>query len=286
MNTPYPAAAPHQQKPDSQHERFSHKIKRLIHYVNGRFKSMAFQILSRYYQLHATITYLYNTFIQSSQTMRKANTSFQQNAEVLIAVSKDNQNCVAKINHRFTVIDKTCDDSFQLSDILHGIAKTTGDNLAAIQNIAELTNILALNASIEAARAGIAGKGFAVVAQEIRKHAATTKDAIGTISENIKQLIVHISSLSERMHTMHDEVKEGKSLMQKIVALSEQENQVLALFNTDIAAIKETFQEYEQFAATLERMLQQSNASKSTIEQILDLVQDSMENIEKMDDGY
>jgi methyl-accepting chemotaxis protein len=286
MYSPYLGAAPQPQPPVSQQDRFSHKIKRLIHYINGRFNSMAFQIISRYYRLNATITYLYDTFIQHLQVMRKANASFQQNAEVLMEVSKDNQNYIEKINHRFTAIDKTCDDSFQLSDALQNIAKTTGDNLASIHNIAELTNILALNASIEAARAGSAGKGFAVVAQEIRKHAAATKDAIGTISENVKQLIVHITSLSERMNTMHDEVKEGKSLVQKVVAVSEQENQVLVIFNADIAAIKEAFQEYERFAAIMEKMLQQSNDSKANIEQMLALVQDSMENIEKIEDGY
>jgi methyl-accepting chemotaxis protein len=261
-------------------------MKRLIHYITSKFKIMMQAILSRCHKLNATIIYLYDAFNRVLQVMQKTNTSFQKNSEVLVEVSNNNQQYIEKVNHNFTVIDKTFDDSFQLSDALQGIAKTTGDNLAAIHNIAELTNILALNASIEAARAGAAGKGFAVVAQEIRKHAATTKDAIETISQNIKQLIIHITSLSERMNTMRAEVKEGKSLVQQIVALSSQEATVLALFNTDIAAIKETFQEYEQIAATMEKMLQQSDTSKTDIEQMLTLIQDSMESIEKAEDSY
>ncbi|MDR2807948.1 MAG: hypothetical protein LBB43_02960, partial [Spirochaetaceae bacterium] len=98
--------------------------------------------------------------------------------------------------------------------------------------------------------------------------------------------IVHITNLSERMNTMQDEVKEGKALVQKIVGLSEQEHQVLDLFNADIAAIKETFQEYEQITATMEKMLQQSNISKADIEQMLRLIQDNMESIEKIEDNY
>jgi methyl-accepting chemotaxis protein len=88
------------------------------------------------------------------------------------------------------------------------------------------------------------------------------------------------------MNTMQDEVKEGKALVQKIVGLSEQEHQVLDLFNADIAAIKETFQEYEQITATMEKMLQQSNISKADIEQMLRLIQDNMESIEKIEDNY
>jgi hypothetical protein len=88
------------------------------------------------------------------------------------------------------------------------------------------------------------------------------------------------------MNTMQDEVKEGKALVQKIVGLSEQEHQVLGLFNADIAAIKETFQEYEQITATMEKMLHQSNISKTDIEQMLRLIQVNMESIEKVEDSY
>jgi methyl-accepting chemotaxis protein len=261
-------------------------MKRLIHYISSKFKIMMFEIISRSHMLNATIIYLHNAFTRVSQVMKRTNHSFQQNSEVLVKVSKANQTSIAQVHHTFTSIDKTFDDSFQLTDALQGIAKSTGDNLAAIHNIAELTNILALNASIEAARAGTAGKGFAVVAQEIRKHAASTKDAIGAISENIRQLILHIENLSTKMNGMKDEVKEGKSLVQQIAGLSEQENQVLSVFTADIAAIEETFQEYERITATMEKMLQQSNASKTDIEQMLLLIQDNMENIERVEDSY
>ncbi|MDR2793232.1 MAG: methyl-accepting chemotaxis protein [Treponema sp.] len=218
--------------------------------------------------------------------MKKTNLSFQKNAEILIAVSKDNQKYTEAVNHNFTSIDKTFEDSFQLTDTLHGIAKVSGDNLAAIHNIAELTNILALNASIEAAHAGAAGKGFAVVAQEIRKHAATTKDAIETISQNIKQLILHIESLSQKMNGMKDEVKEGKSLIQKIVALSEQEHTVLIVVDADITRLQETFQEYDKISETLKKTIEQSDSSRANIEQMLVLFQDSMESLEKVEDSY
>ncbi|MDR2446090.1 MAG: methyl-accepting chemotaxis protein [Treponema sp.] len=218
--------------------------------------------------------------------MKKSNVSFQKNSEILASVSKDNQRHIGSVDRNFAIIDKTFDDSFQLTDALHGIAKVTGDNLSAIHNIAELTNILALNASIEAARAGAAGKGFAVVAQEIRKHAATTKDAIETISENIKELIVHIDSLSKKMNAMKDEVKEGKALTQKIVTLSEQESTALSAVNVDIASIDATFQEYGKIAETLNKTTEHSGISKMDIEQMLILFQDSMESIEKVEDSY
>jgi methyl-accepting chemotaxis protein len=277
---------PQQQKPTSKRDLFSHKMKRLVHYINSKFKVMVFEIVSRSRMLNSTIAYLHNTFNHVSSVMGNANASFQKNSEVLVNVSKDSQRYIGNVDNNFAIIDKTFDDSFQLTDALHGIAKITGDNLSAINNIAGLTNILALNASIEAARAGAAGKGFAVVAQEIRKHAATTQEAIGAISENIKRLIVHIDNLSDKMNVMKNEVKEGKSLVKKIVVLSEQENNALTAVNADIAAIDLTFQEYGEIAETLNKTIEQSNISKMDIEQMLVLFQDSMESIEKVEDSY
>jgi methyl-accepting chemotaxis protein len=286
MNTPITAAVPQQQEPAKNRDRFSHKMKRLVHYITSKFKIMMFEIISRSFMLNTTISYLYNVFIHVSDMMRKTNASFQQNTAILINISKNNQTYIEKVNHNFISIDKAFDDSFQVTDDLSGIAKVSGDNLKAIHDIAELTNILALNASIEAARAGAAGKGFAVVAQEIRKHAATTKDAIETISQNIKQLIGHIESLSEKMNGMKEEVKEGKSLLQKLVELSEQENKVFTVVTGDIASLEGTFKEYEGVIETLNKTIEQSNTSRSTIEQMLILFQDNMDNIEKVNDSY
>jgi methyl-accepting chemotaxis protein len=285
MNTPL-SAIPLQPTSISKQDRFSHKMKRLVHYITSKFKIIMFEIISRSHMLNTTILYLYNAFTRVSDMIKKTNASFQKNSEILIGVSKDNQEYIEKVNHNFTSIDKAFDDSFQLTDTLCGIAKVSGDSLTAIRDIAELTNILALNASIEAARAGTAGKGFSVVAHEIRKHAATTKDAIETTSQNIKQIIVHIENLSKKMNGMKDAVKEGKSLVQKIVALSEQENKVLTVVNTDIVGINKTFQEYDKIAETLNKTIEQSNISRANIEQMLVLFQDSMESIEKMDDCY
>nr|CRH04695.1 putative Methyl-accepting chemotaxis protein [Candidatus Magnetococcus massalia] len=79
-------------------------------------------------------------------------------------------------------------DTVQLMDKLAASAKAIGKVVELINDIAEQTNMLALNASIEAAGAGEAGKGFAVVANEVKELASQTGDATNLISQSIQEI--------------------------------------------------------------------------------------------------
>ncbi|TLX76625.1 methyl-accepting chemotaxis protein [Labilibacter sediminis] len=91
---------------------------------------------------------------------------------------------------------------FDLSEKINNAVKGITDNTKIINDIAEHTNILALNASVEAARAGSAGKGFSVVAKEVRKLAERSQEAadqINTMSAESVRLVEQSTHLFEQM---------------------------------------------------------------------------------------
>jgi methyl-accepting chemotaxis protein len=138
-------------------------------------------------------------------------------------------------------INQIVDELNQLSEQVninnHGIAELTNQTnnitsvIELITDIAEQTNLLALNAAIEAARAGEHGRGFAVVADEVRKLAERTHKATGEISVSIKSLqqdMNEIQTSSEAMKiTVEGSARKINSFEETLQQLSSSSAQIV-----------------------------------------------------------
>ncbi len=142
--------------------------------------------------------------------------------------------------------------------------KTIANKIKVINDIAFQTNILALNAAVEAARAGEHGKGFAVVASEIRKLAEHSKNA----ADEIVSLAKRGYELSENSETKMNEtlpnIDKTVSLVQEIVAASNEQSSGIEQVNNAIQQLNNITQQNaassEQFATNAEELSGQSES--------------------------
>lgn len=136
-------------------------------------------------------------FNDFSQYATKIN-GVMERSEVAVKHADDRMGTLAdKIDGTSTRLDSIT-EAFHTLESNFGHIQEMSNN---ITGIASSTNLLALNASIEAARAGDAGRGFAVVAEEIRKLSASTTELVSGIDERIKALYESIDSLREEIES-------------------------------------------------------------------------------------
>lgn len=146
--------------------------------------------------LKSEITEGMNEAKHGKEELLKANSYLKEANNAILALTSDIQQSAATEIELAHKIQQLSSDAAQVKDIL-----------VVIGDIADQTNLLALNAAIEAARAGEHGRGFAVVADEVRKLAERTQKSLQEINATINVIVQAIVDSSEQMTTNSKKVE-------------------------------------------------------------------------------
>ncbi|MBM7580718.1 methyl-accepting chemotaxis protein [Jeotgalibacillus terrae] len=230
-----------------------------------------------------------NGFIAVIKSSAEKGTKAQEKTDDMLELSKDGG---IKMNETIRTVNGINTSFKEAMEKVNGLdtqAQSISKLVQVIQDIADQTNLLALNAAIEAARAGEHGKGFAVVADEVRKLAVQVSASIsditsiiGSIQKESKDTVAVLEDGYGKVSAGAEQMEETSESFTKIddqvKAVSEQMKMIAASLYDIVNGSEEMHQEIEQIASVSEESaagIEQTSASAEESSTTMEMVYDS-----------
>ncbi len=188
-------------------------------------------------------------------------------------VAKEGSKIVAETVKSINSLAQEVETASEVIRKLEADTKDVGSILDVIRGIAEQTNLLALNAAIEAARAGEQGRGFAVVADEVRTLASRTQ-------ESTKEIQTVIEQLQQAARSAVKVMDDSKDKASKSVAQAAKTGESLTQITTQVESIKHM---NSQIASATNQQEQAANSIKDNVLGIKSTAEETMASIHKVD---
>lgn len=219
---------------------------------------------------------------ECSTAMGEMTIGIQQVAETSSSVSESaietnkeanlGNESLQKMIHQMNTIHTAVEDSSSVIIKLGDLSKEIGNIIGVITGIADQTNLLALNAAIEAARAGEHGKGFAVVADEVRKLAEQSKESADQISGLITQIQADTNQAVQVMEIGTKEVATGRIIV----------DETGRRFEKILYSIEQVTAQIQEVSAISEEMSASAEEVNASIEEMASIAQNSASNTQNV----
>ena len=222
---------------------------------------------------------------EASSSVASASEETSANAATVASATEEMTASAQEISHQITdVAAKANQASTNASrtsaevDQLNKLVTNIGEVVVAIKDIAEQTNLLALNATIEAARAGEAGKGFAVVADEVKKLANETAKKTEEIEKRITEIQGATGSAVRAMQEIIRNISDIDASSAGTAGAVEEQNAVISEITRNIS-------EVSQASAQVSSIIGNVQVAASETGSAAQMLNASADNIAKLADG-
>jgi methyl-accepting chemotaxis protein len=207
-------------------------------------------------QMTVSINHVSDSAHEAVDISRKSGTLSTEGGEVIHKAAAEMSQIAETVRHTAQAIEELGQHSNQISSIVQ-----------VIKDVADQTNLLALNAAIEAARAGEQGRGFAVVADEVRKLAERTTKATEEITQMIGAMQHSAQAAVSTMGSAVDQVSGGVALANQagsaIVQIKDGAEQVVGVVNDISSALAEQSSASNDIASQVEKVAQMTEENSA-----------------------
>lgn len=211
------------------------------------------------------------SFVEKVQDADGAGSKAQQSTEGILKMSSKGESLMGSSSDQMNRIDEIVKSSVDKMSSLNHEVQEISNLVVVIKDVADQTNLLALNAAIEAARAGEHGKGFAVVADEVRKLAEQTAHSIIDITTFVDAIQKETKRVSDSLEKGYEEVAEGTRQIHETKETFNQINQAIQGMTTNINHI----------SLNLTDITKSSQVMNESIDEIASVSEESAASVEE-----
>lgn len=223
-----------------------------------------------------------------SQTVDLSQEAMVHSQQVNEQLSMNAQN-VDQVTNQMDILSDSMNMTVSTMADLQNSLHTVNDLLGGIKNIADQTNLLALNAAIEAARAGEHGKGFAVVADEVRKLAEESAVTASKITEVTSQLFTKSSAAQEQSLRGQTTALEGQKLLQEIATVFNNVKQSSDISNANVKhsvlAIEKVSNQFAHLLSEIDMLSAVAQQNSAATEEIVSSIYEENKLLEAISDA-
>ena len=209
----------------------------------------------------ASISSAIDEISSSHKEMTKSSKIAKESSILSVKRAKDGNEMIENIIEEIKIVSSSIENLQDTMSSLNNRSKEIGEVISLISDIADQTNLLALNAAIEAARAGEQGRGFAVVADEVRKLAertskstSDTRQIIERLQEETAKTINAIKDSVENVKNVTGETKQAEEFFQKIIEAAADEKSSMDIISSSAEQLQIAVSDVEKNLSIVQKV--------------------------------